>query len=147
MVEVFRVHLVEAPEVPGHIGQEDGDVDQVGAAGAGGGEHLIQIGNHLPRLCFDVPAGQAAFRIVFVTRHLVAARHARPQSRQKQQIAHAAGVRVGADGAWGGVCLYVTIHSAYPGWNHEHTKYTFKPQITQISTDLISSFFNLWKSV
>ena len=90
----------EQGEVAGHVGEENGDVEQVFPTRAAGFKHGADIGEHRFGLRADVVFDHLPAGVADVAGNGVGSRFARADAGQEQQVAGAACVRIGANRRW-----------------------------------------------
>lgn len=97
-LEVLGVNPVEGLEIPVHVNEENRHIDEVLPARTAGFEDGPNVGKHAVHLRFEVKGLEIAVVVEFKPRHaaVVRACPSRPRSdtTQKQQVAHASGMRV-----------------------------------------------------
>ena len=105
VLEVLGVQAIESVEVPIHVHEEHGHVDELFPAAAAGLEDGFHVGEHAMHLCFKIKRLEVAVVVQLqswdaaVVR--IASGRARPDAAQEQEVADASGVGVQPDGLGG----------------------------------------------
>ena len=80
-----------------HVRQENGDIDNIVPGRSGVLKHKAHILENGVALLFNLVADDIALRVERHSGNLFAPAHARTDPGKKQQVAHAPGMRKGAD--------------------------------------------------
>jgi hypothetical protein len=99
--KIFSVNAVEYLKVALHVYQKNSHIHQILPARTTGFKHCADIAKHRMYLRLKIKFHIIACRAAHQSGDSVALRVARPDAREKQKIAHAARVRIEADGFWG----------------------------------------------